>query len=665
MILIDNEWMKYPKKEERKDIIMKEHSLGHFGTVATTERVKRNYFWKKMMQDIDLRIKRCLTCQRNKGMNRLDHMAKATKIDYIFQRICMDLVSGLPITENGNKIILVIVEFMSKHVSIYPMKSKSSEEVADHLWKWISLYGPPTTILSDQGKEFVNKTITALLDKTGIERRVTSPYNPNTNGQCERMNQTVIKVLRKHTETNQRDWDKWISFVEFTYNTRKNPTTGFSPYEILYGVKINEFIDYQHSEINQEEVIIAERAIQLKNLIENDRPTVLEKIRKAQEIQKSIQNRRGKPTEEEIPIGTRVMVKNDGIVKATLENSYQGLYIVTGRASGGNYRLKTADGQEVKQTWPITKLKPIHNDPDKPERSLEVEKILDKMRDDETDQMMYLVKWKGLDETENQWILEENFDSMDIIEKYNRQLAEELEKTPNETLSTDERKKRGRPRKQNKDTQDKNEASTSEKNQNKEKPEETKQSEPEHIYSTRGRKRRVNIGLAMTIIHLLMLITGIFAKDNTTKPKRKQGFGDRDASQGFYNLTDKFIVCEKLKFRAINIDDINTSCKTYTNQNNMRLQEFFRGSNINIIKKINRIMETDGYVCIFYKTKAELEETFTAYRYPPRLFIEEINTSAEECKQFVKEGLCGDRTKICEDEDECHTQARDFKEQYE
>jgi hypothetical protein len=103
----------------------------------------------------------------------------------------------------------------------------------------------------------------------------------------------------------------------------------------------------------------------------------------------------------------------------------------------------------------------------------------------------------------------------------------------------------------------------------------------------------------------------------------------------------------------------------YTNANNMRLQEFFRGSNINIIKKMNRIMETDGYVCIFYKTKAELEETLTAYRYPPRLFIEEINTSAEECKQFVKEGLCGDRTKICEDEDECHTQAPDFKEQYE
>ena len=58
------------------------------------------------------------------------------------------------------------------------------------------------------------------------------------------MNQTVIKVLRKHTETNQRDWNKWICVVEFTYNTRKNPTT---EYEILYGVKINEFIDNQHS----------------------------------------------------------------------------------------------------------------------------------------------------------------------------------------------------------------------------------------------------------------------------------------------------------------------------------------------------------------------------------------------------------------------------------
>ena len=78
MILIDNGWMKYPKKEERKDIIMREHS-GHFGKVATTERVKRNYFWKKMMEDIDIRIKRCLTCQRNKGINRLDHMTRERK----------------------------------------------------------------------------------------------------------------------------------------------------------------------------------------------------------------------------------------------------------------------------------------------------------------------------------------------------------------------------------------------------------------------------------------------------------------------------------------------------------------------------------------------------------------------------------------------------------
>ena len=203
-----------------------------------------------MTQDIDELIRRCMTCQRHKGMTPLENQAKATSIKHIFQRICMDLVSGLSVTDNGNCIILVIVEYLTKHVSIFALKTKTAEEVAEHLWTWITRFGPPDTILSDQGKEFVNKTITALLNKTGIERRVTSAYCPRTDGQCERMNQTVIKVLRKHAETDTKKWDKWISYVEYSYNTRKNQTTGYSPYELLYGVQHNDFIDFHKEDQN-------------------------------------------------------------------------------------------------------------------------------------------------------------------------------------------------------------------------------------------------------------------------------------------------------------------------------------------------------------------------------------------------------------------------------
>jgi hypothetical protein len=63
-----------------------------------------------------------------------------------------------------------------------PIKSKTALEVAEKLWKYITLFGPPKTILSDQGTEFNNEVVDKLLAVTRIERRVTSAYHQRTNG---------------------------------------------------------------------------------------------------------------------------------------------------------------------------------------------------------------------------------------------------------------------------------------------------------------------------------------------------------------------------------------------------------------------------------------------------------------------------------------------------
>ena len=94
----------------------------------------------------------------------------------MFERIGIDIVGGLPETKKGFKKILVIVEYMSKMVKIYPLIHKSAEEVAHCLWLWIRQFGPPNIILSDQG----NQTVDELLKKFAVERRVTSSYSPRT-----------------------------------------------------------------------------------------------------------------------------------------------------------------------------------------------------------------------------------------------------------------------------------------------------------------------------------------------------------------------------------------------------------------------------------------------------------------------------------------------------
>ena len=445
-ILKNEKWLTYPKMEDRKQIILKAHLLGHFENMATIERLKYRYYWRRMYQDVDYYIQRCLTCQRSKGMTPIEHGAKATLIEHIFQRICMDIVSGLPEDDEGYCKILVIVEYMTKMVTIFPLKTKTAEEVAENLWTWISRYGPPNTILSDQGKEFVNKTVEQLINRTGIERRVTSAYNPRTDGQCERMNQTVIIVLKKHAEAEPQKWRRWISYVEYVYNTRKNCTTGYSPYELLYGVQPNEFIDYNETEDSSEELALLERSKQLKKLIESERQECLESITKAQEYQKKVQDKRDNPTYDDLKPGTKVMVKVEGLA-GKLGQKYHGRYTIMGKTSGGNYKLKTANGTELQQSYPISKLKPILEDEDKPEESFEVEKILDKRKNDTTDKIEYLVKWKDLDDNENQWVPEDHFDELQIINEFNQRIHSAP--TDEQNSPIEPKRKRGRPRKFN------------------------------------------------------------------------------------------------------------------------------------------------------------------------------------------------------------------------
>ena len=94
----------------------------------------------------------------------------------------MDLILGFPQTNEGFTGILVITEYLSKYPYAMPIKSKTAKEVSKHLFKYISMFGPPKELLSDQGTEFLNNTIENMTRLAGIEHRVTSPYHPRTKG---------------------------------------------------------------------------------------------------------------------------------------------------------------------------------------------------------------------------------------------------------------------------------------------------------------------------------------------------------------------------------------------------------------------------------------------------------------------------------------------------
>lgn len=146
-------------------------------------------------------------------MKALEHPAMAIQVEGIFDQIGIDLVLWLPITEDCYNGICVIVEYLSKYVYAKPIKTKTAAEIAEVLAEYICLFGPPKILLSDQGTEFVNEVITKLRTRVGFEHKVTSAYNPRTNGLTERSKQDIIGSLRKHAESDTAKWDKHLPFV--------------------------------------------------------------------------------------------------------------------------------------------------------------------------------------------------------------------------------------------------------------------------------------------------------------------------------------------------------------------------------------------------------------------------------------------------------------------
>lgn len=103
--------------------------------------------------------------------------------------------------------------------------------------------GIPDEILMDQGTNFTSRMMKQLHQQLGITGVRTSPYHPQTDWLVERFNQTLKSTLRRFVTDTGRDWDKWLPFVLFAYREVPQASTGFSPFELLYGRPVQGTLD--------------------------------------------------------------------------------------------------------------------------------------------------------------------------------------------------------------------------------------------------------------------------------------------------------------------------------------------------------------------------------------------------------------------------------------
>ena len=210
---------------------------GHLGNRKTRQRILQSFFWPGIFIDVAHYCRTCAVCQKTvkKGKVFKAPLISVPPMDEPFARIAMDIVGPLVRSEKGNRFILVVCDYGTKYPVAIPLKTIDAETVANALIDIFSRTGIPREILSDQGSNFMSATIKHLCSLLHIKKLKTSPYHPQANGLVENFNGTLKKMLKCYSDETAKDWDKNIPCVLFAYREAKHETTGFSPFEMLYG----------------------------------------------------------------------------------------------------------------------------------------------------------------------------------------------------------------------------------------------------------------------------------------------------------------------------------------------------------------------------------------------------------------------------------------------
>ena len=219
----------------------------HQGQSRFLSLMQERLWWPGMARDLRNRIRKCGWCKKFEATPPVAPLrplacsgpGELLHVDFTSIEETVPLHEE-PVIRN----VMVMQDHFSKYVVAYVVKDQMARTATETLRNgYFGLFEAPAYLVSDQGKAFTGHLISNLYELYGVQKLRTSPYHAQTNGQVERMNQTIIRMIGKLEQDKKAHWSEHLPEMLAAYNGTRSAVTGYSPYFLLFGRKSRMPVD--------------------------------------------------------------------------------------------------------------------------------------------------------------------------------------------------------------------------------------------------------------------------------------------------------------------------------------------------------------------------------------------------------------------------------------
>ena len=334
----------------REEIIKQMHNCvlsGHLGAKKTREKLLQKFYWFGVREDVNNWVFCCDECGATKAPNKkpkapLGSMPVGAPLD----RLSTDVLGPLPESNRGNKFILVVSDHFTKWVEIFAIPDYTAATCANKILnEVIARFGCPYAIHSDQGSNYESLLFAELCRLLEIRKTRTSAGNPQCNGQTERFNRTLIRMIKAYLKGQQRDWDLNLGCLSAAYRATPQESTGLTPNLLMLGREVRLPAEVMFgsgtTHIGEEITSYGQYVSQLRDKMHHAHIVAREHLQKAAVRQK--QSYDAKQNLQKYTVGELVWYLT-GIkqlkIAPKLRNPYDGPFLVVEKLSDLDYRIQ-------------------------------------------------------------------------------------------------------------------------------------------------------------------------------------------------------------------------------------------------------------------------------------------------------------------------------------